>query len=154
MGMRNDTMSRRQDIYRDAVAVIRQDYATDLTVQAVAHEIGTSRRQLQRVFDEVGGASFRTVLTRVRMQNASVLLRETDAPVAAVARRVGYSQPAQFAKTFRRLYGAAPSAYRNSPGPRVAASHPRGAVARRPDARHLVGLGQRANVVQVAPTPL
>jgi AraC family transcriptional regulator, regulatory protein of adaptative response / methylphosphotriester-DNA alkyltransferase methyltransferase len=154
VGMRNDTMSRRQDIYRDAVAVIRQNYATDLTVQTVAHAIGTSRRQLQRVFEEVGGASFRTVLTRVRMENASVLLRETDAPVATVARQVGYSQPAQFAKTFRRLHGAAPSAYRTSPRPRVAASHPLGAAARRPETRHIVGLGQRANVVQVATNPL
>jgi AraC-like DNA-binding protein len=106
------------------------------------------------VFEEVGGASFRTVLTRVRMENASVLLRETDAPVATVARQVGYSQPAQFAKTFRRLHGAAPSAYRTSPRPRVAASHPLGAAARRPETRHIVGLGQRANVVQVATNPL
>jgi len=152
--MRNDTMSRRQDIYRDAVAVISQNYATDVTVQTVAHAIGTSRRQLQRVFEEVGGASFRTVLTRVRMQNASVLLRETDASVAVVARQVGYSQPAQFAKTFRRLYGAAPSAYRTAPGPRAAAPHPLGAAARRPDARHVVALSGRANRVQVAPNTL
>jgi AraC family transcriptional regulator, regulatory protein of adaptative response / methylphosphotriester-DNA alkyltransferase methyltransferase len=136
VGMRNDTMSRRQDIYRDAVAVISQQYATDLTVESVAHEIGTSRRQLQRVFEEVGGISFRQVLTRVRMRNASVLLRETDAPVALVARHVGYSQPAQFAKTFRRLYGDAPSAYRTSP--------------RIPD----VGLVRRANAVQVAASPV
>jgi AraC family transcriptional regulator of adaptative response / methylphosphotriester-DNA alkyltransferase methyltransferase len=133
VGMRNDTMSRRQDIYRDAVAVIRQNYASDLTVESVAREIGTSRRQLQRVFEEVGGVSFRQVLTRVRMKNASVLLRETDAPVALVARYVGYSQPAQFAKTFRRLYGDAPSAYRTTP--------------RLPD----VTLGRRANAVQVVP---
>src|SRR4051794_7837770 len=106
--MRNDTMSRRQDIYRDAVTVIAQEYARDLTVESVAHAIGTSRRQLQRVFEEVGGVSFRQVLTRVRMKNASIMLRETDEPVAIVARRVGYSQPAQFAKTFRRLYGDAP----------------------------------------------
>jgi AraC family transcriptional regulator of adaptative response / methylphosphotriester-DNA alkyltransferase methyltransferase len=149
VGMRHDTMSRRQDIYRDAVAVIGRDYATDLTVHTVSHAIGTSRRQLQRVFEEVGGASFRTVLTRVRMHNASVLLRETDAPVAAVARRVGYSQPAQFAKTFRRLYGAAPSAYRTSSGAGAAASHPLDAAARRPG-----GLVRRANPVQVAPNPL
>jgi transcriptional regulator GlxA family with amidase domain len=144
--MRNDTMSRRQDIYRDAVAVISQAYANDLTVHSVAHEIGTSRRQLQRVFEEVGGVSFRQVLTRVRMRNASVLLRETDAPVAVIARHVGYSQPAQFAKTFRRLYGAAPSAYRTTPRLEPAAPSPHGAAARLPD----VGLVRRAKHVQVA----
>ena len=149
--MRTDTMSRRQDIYRDAVLVISRDYASDLTVESVAHTIGTSRRQLQRVFDEVGGASFRQVLTGVRMRNASVLLRKTDAPVAVVARRVGYSQPAQFAKTFRRLYGAAPSAYRTtSPEPGSAAPTPRGVAAWLPDVHIATPLAGRANSVQVA----
>jgi transcriptional regulator GlxA family with amidase domain len=131
--MRTDTVSRRRAIYLDAVAVIREEFPDDLTVGGVAHAIGTSRRQLQRVFDEVGGASFRTMVTRVRMHNASVLLRATDAPVALVARQVGYSQPAQFAKTFRRLYGAAPSQYRTSPRPpSAAAPDPRGNKARLP----------------------
>ena len=143
-------MSRREDIYRDAVGVIAREYATDLTVESVAHAIGTSRRQLQRVFEEVGGVSFRQVLTRVRMKNASVLLRETDASVAVVARQVGYSQPAQFAKTFRRLYGDAPSAYRTSPRPASAVPNPRGTAARLPD----VTLARRANPVQVVPNPL
>ena len=128
--MRSDTASRRQDIYRDAIAVIARGYAQDLTVDSVAHTIGTSRRQLQRVFDECGDASFRQVLTRVRMHHASRLLRETRTPVATVARQVGYSQPAQFAKTFRRLYGDVPSVYRTSPGPAAAASNPLGAAAR------------------------
>ena len=130
MAMRSDTASRRQDIYRDAIAVIARDYARDLTVESVARAIGTSRRQLQRVFDECGDASFRQVLTRVRMHHASRLLRETGTPVATVARQVGYSQPAQFAKTFRRLYGDVPSVYRTSPGPTAAASNPLGAAAR------------------------
>src|SRR3954452_10985697 len=155
--MRSDTMSRREDIYRDAVAVIARDYPTDLTVESVAHAIGTSRRQLQRVFDEVGGASFRQVLTHVRMRNASVLLRDTDAPVAAIARQVGYSQPAQFAKTFRRLYGDPPSLYRTSPAPAAAASDPLDAAARPSlpgGARTPVLLGRAASSVQVAPAGL
>jgi AraC family transcriptional regulator, regulatory protein of adaptative response / methylphosphotriester-DNA alkyltransferase methyltransferase len=47
--------------------------------------------------------------------------------VREVAHRVGYRQPAQFAKAFRRHHGTSPSAYRSrrSPGgpddgPRVA----------------------------------
>ena len=157
MAMRTDTLTRRQDIYRDALAVMADCYAGDLTVEAVAHSIGTSRRQLQRVFGEVGGVSFRQVLTRIRMKNASILLRETDIPVATIARQVGYSQPAQFAKTFRRLYGAAPSVYRTSPLAAAAVSSPPGTAARRPHIgppRYGVGMGRRGNAVQVASSPL
>jgi AraC-like DNA-binding protein len=34
--------------------------------------------------------------------------------VREVAHRVGYRQPAQFAKAFRRRHGLAPSAFRSS----------------------------------------
>jgi AraC family transcriptional regulator of adaptative response / methylphosphotriester-DNA alkyltransferase methyltransferase len=130
VGLRTETVSRREEIYRDALAVIARDYADDLTVDAVAHSIATSRRQLQRVLDECGGLTFRSLLTRVRMREASRLLRETTLPVADVARQVGYRQPAQFAKTFRRLYGQVPSVYRASPQPVAAAPNPLGAAAR------------------------
>jgi transcriptional regulator GlxA family with amidase domain len=140
VAIRTDTLNRRQDIYRDALTVIAREYAGDLTVEGVAHEIGTSRRQLQRVFEEVGGVSFRQVLTRVRMHRASRLLRETKTPVAIVAHQVGYSQPAQFAKTFRRLYGSSPSVYRLSPQPAAAAPNPHGVAARlRPPLGEAVG---------------
>jgi AraC-like DNA-binding protein len=60
--------------------------------------------------------------------------------VAVVARRVGYSQPAQFAKTFRRLYGAPPSVYRLSPQPAAAAPNPHGVAARlRPPVGEAIG---------------
>ena len=130
MGLRTETVGRREQIYRDALAVIAREYANDLTVDAVAHSVATSRRQLQRVFVEVGGVSFRDVITTVRMREASRLLRETSMPVGHVARTVGYRQPAQFAKTFRRLYGQVPSAYRTSPGPVAAAPNPLGVAVR------------------------
>ena len=129
MAERPDTLSRRQDIYRDAIAVIVRDYASDLHVAGVARTIGTSRRQLQRVLDQVGNISFRSVLTEVRMRNARRLLLETELPVNVVARRVGYSQPAQFAKTFRRYFGDVPSTYRTSPRPIAAVPLAAGAAA-------------------------
>jgi AraC-like DNA-binding protein len=41
--------------------------------------------------------------------------------VREVANRVGYRQPAQFAKAFRREKGVAPSDFRASGGSRMAA---------------------------------
>jgi len=130
MAERPDTLSRRRDIYRDAIAVIARDYASDLHVEEVARSIGTSRRQLQRVLEQVGHVSFRQVLTEVRMRNARRLLLETGDPVHLVARRVGYSQPAQFAKTFRRYFGDVPSSYRHSPQPVAATPSATGVAAR------------------------
>jgi two-component system response regulator YesN len=41
------------------------------------------------------------------------MLRHRGPTVREVAHRVGYRQPAQFAKAFRRHHGSSPSAYRS-----------------------------------------
>jgi two-component system response regulator YesN len=114
MGTRDTTIDRREQLYRDAIRVICTDYANPLTVDDVAHQIATSRRQLQRVIAEVGGTTFGQLLARARMAAAERLLREPELPVKEVARRVGYRQPAQFAKSFRLRYGATPREYRRA----------------------------------------
>ena len=109
-------MERRNELYRDAIAVIERDYAAeDLSLTVVARRIATSRRQLQRAFAEVGGTSFRRELRRVRMSHAASLLRAGGQSVQSVAGAVGYRQPAQFSKAFRRHHGASPSAFRRQP---------------------------------------
>jgi len=107
--IRQATRQRRRAVYEEAVSVIESKYATDLDLDQLAREIATSRRQLQRVFAEVGETSFREYLAKVRMRHAARLLREGAIPVREVAQSVGYRQPAQFAKAFRRHHGTAPS---------------------------------------------
>ena len=91
---------------------MRARLAAEIQVDDVAREIATSRRQLQRVFEEVGETTFREELARIRMVRAAELL-DTPLAIRDIAHRVGYRQPAQFAKAFRRVHGVTPSAYRN-----------------------------------------
>jgi AraC family transcriptional regulator of adaptative response / methylphosphotriester-DNA alkyltransferase methyltransferase len=120
--MRVSTVHRRRTLFEDALAAIERDFADEtLSLAAVARSIATSRRQLQRVFNE-HGTSFRRELRHVRMTHAADLLVASELPVAAVARAVGYRQPAQFSKAFRRHHGLPPSAVRRpSAGVRAAA---------------------------------
>jgi AraC family transcriptional regulator of adaptative response / methylphosphotriester-DNA alkyltransferase methyltransferase len=112
--VRQTTLHRRRELFDEALAAIERDYADEtLSLADVAHSIATSRRQLQRVFGEQR-TSFRRELQRVRMDRAAELLREDAMPVGAVARAVGYRQPAQFSKAFRRHHGRAPSVLRGS----------------------------------------
>jgi transcriptional regulator GlxA family with amidase domain len=112
MARRDTTVERRQALFDEAIAIIERDYPRQIDLNTVAAEIATSRRQLQRAFAEVGGTSFRTYLAEVRMRHALELLRAGGMPVRQVAHSVGYRQPAQFAKTFRRHHGAPPSSFK------------------------------------------
>lgn len=115
--VRNSTVERRREIYSDALVEIRRHHGDpDLSLAQVAHEIATSRRQLQRALAEVGATTFSRELQRARMDRAAELLLMGSLPVQTVAGAVGYRQAAQFAKVFRRHHGTSPSSFRRQPG--------------------------------------
>ena len=109
---RPSTVRHRTSLFEDAVAIVEAEFASDLSLDDIARRVASSRRQLQRAYSEIGGTTFREHLTRVRMERAAALLADRGLTVREVARRVGYRQPAQFAKAFRRHLGVAPSDYR------------------------------------------
>ena len=109
---RPSTIHHRTSLFEDAIAIVEEEYAADLSLDDIARRVASSRRQLQRAYSEIGNTTFREHLTRVRMERAAGLLSDRGLTVREVARRVGYRQPAQFAKAFRRHIGVAPSDYR------------------------------------------
>ncbi len=108
------TIRHRTSLYDDAVAIVEGEFASDLSLDDIARRVASSRRQLQRAYAEIGRTTFREHLTAVRMDRAADMLQGRGLTVREVAHRVGYRQPAQFAKAFRRHHGLAPSDFRAS----------------------------------------
>ena len=109
---RPTTIRLRTSLFEEATEIVDQEYGSDLSLDEIARRVASSRRQLQRAYAEIGQTTFRDHLTRVRMEKAAELLASHGLTVREVAHRVGYRQPAQFAKAFRRHQGVAPSDYR------------------------------------------
>jgi transcriptional regulator GlxA family with amidase domain len=109
---RPSTVHLRTSLFEEAVGIVEAEYASDLSLDDIARRVASSRRQLQRAYSEIGRTTFRQHLARVRMARAAEMLGGGSLTVREVARRVGYRQPAQFAKAFRRHIGVAPSDFR------------------------------------------
>jgi AraC family transcriptional regulator, regulatory protein of adaptative response / methylphosphotriester-DNA alkyltransferase methyltransferase len=109
---REATIRQRTSLFEDAVRIVEAEYGSDLSLDDVAHRVASSRRQLQRAYAEIGSTTFRDHLTAVRMRKAAVLLSSAEGTIRDIARLVGYRQPAQFAKAFRRAHGVSPSDHR------------------------------------------
>ncbi len=109
---RPTTVRLRTALLQEANEIVAREYAADLALDDIARRVASSRRQLQRAYAEIGDTTFRDHLTRVRMERAAELLRETDWPVIDVATAVGYSRHSAFTKAFRRRHGVAPSVMR------------------------------------------
>src|SRR4051794_34658898 len=84
-GQRASTSKLRHQIFDDATTLVQSEYAADLSLDDVAHRVATSRRQLQRIYAEIGQTTFRRQLRAVRMQHAAELLTSRTLTVGEVA---------------------------------------------------------------------
>jgi AraC-like DNA-binding protein len=85
---------------------------TPPTLAVVAEMAGVSTRSLQRRLHNIG-LSYSGILDTVRYENASKLLRSTDAKIIDIAYSSGYTDPAHFSRAFRRISGVTPRQFRD-----------------------------------------
>ena len=71
-----------------------------------------SRAAFAKRFKDLVGQPMFEYLTRLRIQKAKELLRESALPLYEVASRVGYESDLAFTKTFKRHTGTTPTRYR------------------------------------------
>ncbi|UBU14859.1 AraC family transcriptional regulator [Nonomuraea gerenzanensis] len=82
------------------------------TVESLGAHAGLSRAGFARRFTALVGQAPLAYLTWWRLASAARMLRESDASVAEVAERVGYSSEFAFGNAFKREYGVAPGRFR------------------------------------------
>ncbi|MFI7079264.1 AraC family transcriptional regulator [Micromonospora sp. NPDC049903] len=82
------------------------------TLASLAARAGVSRTTLAKRFTELMGEPPLTYLTDWRMTLAADMLTDTTATVAAMARRLGYSDAFGFSTAFKRVHGVSPSEHR------------------------------------------
>lgn len=84
----------------------------DLGLSDVAQNVGLSTGYLSTVFRQKTGVMFSDYLLHLRMNEAGVLLRDTDEMTYAIAERVGFSNPQYFSVCFKKTFGQTPTEYR------------------------------------------
>ena len=82
------------------------------TLAGMADHCGIQRTQLGKLFQKLTGSTPMEYLSRIRMERAKTLLRETDMKVIDVAFECGFSSSQYFANTFKHAAGMTPTAYR------------------------------------------
>ncbi|HEX2312093.1 MAG TPA: AraC family transcriptional regulator [Thermomonospora sp.] len=95
-----------------ALRLLHNDPAHPWTVASLAARLGVSRAALARRFTERVGEPPMAYLTEWRLALAADLLRDPDATIGSVARRVGYSTPFALSAAFKRVRGISPREHR------------------------------------------
>jgi len=106
---------------RDLVAWALEHPSADLSVPALAKKVGTSPRNLTRIFRRELGRSPAHAVEELRLEAAQRDLLQSRASLEEVAARAGFGSAEVMRRTFLRLKSVTPSDYRARFGAAAAA---------------------------------
>jgi len=101
-----------EGIVTAAVRHMQAHYRNPWTLSSLAEQLGTSTRQLQRGFKARFGHSPLEHLIGIRMEQAKILLEESEYPISKIAEAVGYPDSYYFSRLFKKYNGMSPRTYR------------------------------------------
>lgn len=93
---------------------LRDHYAERITVSDAASICAMSETQFMKLFKKATGSTFVHYLTRLRLTQASRLLRDTDLPICQIAAQVGFSDQSYFDRKFKDHFHATPNESRRN----------------------------------------
>ncbi|MCP4292251.1 MAG: AraC family transcriptional regulator [bacterium] len=90
------------------VRFLNANFGEKLTIEDIATQAGMSPSSLHQKFRDVTGLSPLQYLKRIRLHNARAAMVEKGLNAREAGYRVGYGNPSQFSREFKRMFGVPP----------------------------------------------
>ena len=108
--------AQEEETSRDRIRTYSREmehsFYQEQTLKEVAEQSGMSERRFSQLFREVNGCSWLSLLRKLRINHACLLLKETDHSATAIAYECGFSDLSNFYRAFKKQTGQAPLEYR------------------------------------------
>ncbi|TBL72400.1 AraC family transcriptional regulator [Paenibacillus thalictri] len=100
-----------KQIVDKVIALLQENYMTDISLEACAERFGTYPQKLSASFRQTAGVNFIDYLTNLRLEKSKELLLSTDMKINDIAEQVGY-QPTYYNRIFKKREEMTPGQYR------------------------------------------
>jgi two-component system response regulator YesN len=104
----------RNETARQMIDYVNAHFRSDISVQQLARRFAINPSYISQLFRKELGETFTEYLTRLRIQYACRLLRDTELTINELAEKSGYSDYFYFSRVFKKMLGMTPSQYRSS----------------------------------------
>lgn len=95
-----------------AIAIIRREFSLELTLESCAEQLNCHPMHLWQVFKEQNHITFSQYLEDYRFQMAQKQLANTNDSIKDIAEHLGYANPQNFIRSFKKRAGCTPGQYR------------------------------------------
>ena len=104
--------SRHNRITLKAFEIVNSNLQAGINVKALAKLLKISPEHFSRLFKKDAGRSPIDYIRKERMKYAAKILKNSQQSVKEIAVRMGYETSANFARSFKRVYGENPAKFR------------------------------------------
>lgn len=117
MDLKKDTaLSGMHPHVNKVLRYISKHYMEEITLNKIADDLSLSVPYLSRLFAEHMQMNFKTYLIKYRLDHVKSLLLSTDLAISDIAKEVGYEDPNQLTRIFRKYEKTTPRTYRQMGG--------------------------------------
>lgn len=101
-------------IIKQVMHYIDNYYSEKISLESMGECVGITASHLSSLFTKETGENFIKYLTRVRMEKAKILLKESNDKIYEISEKVGYMNVEHFSRIFRKNIGMSPKQYKNN----------------------------------------
>ena len=98
----------------DAMRYIYTNFNKDLTLKEIAESVHLNASYFSRLFKDVIGISLTQFINRIRIKEASSMLRNTYLNITEIALHCGFDDPKYFCRVFKSITGYSAKEFRNN----------------------------------------
>ena len=102
------------NILNDIEREVKQNYMENISLRELSKKLYVNSSYLGQIFKKKYGMSFKDYLTNYRINEASIMLVQTDEKITKIAESVGYKDSDYFVRKFIEIKGCTPSKYRKN----------------------------------------
>lgn len=111
--LRNDRSNNVKSVITKAQRFIEANYAnTDISLNSIAEHVYLNPAYFSKLYKKETGETYMEFLTKLRIEKAKKLLKETNIKTSDIGTAVGYPNPQYFTTLFKKVLGITPLEYR------------------------------------------
>ncbi len=100
----------------NSIAYIEKHYTQDITLENVSDMVGLTPQYFSSYFKDEMDITFTEYVTKLRIEKAKEIIRNSQMSIQEVCYYVGYHDPNYFSRIFRKYVGCTPTRYKKEYG--------------------------------------
>lgn len=103
-------------VIHNAIAYIEKHYTESITLEDIANQVGLTPQYFSTYFKEEMDCTLIDYITKLRIEKAKEIIRNSQMSVQEICFIVGYHDPNYFSRIFKKYVGLTPSKYKKEFG--------------------------------------